>query len=131
MNIDPLFEASHPIPAHAIIAISAFFLGGIQLVLPKGIILHRLGGYLWCIAMIVVAFTGFFIHGYRVWGLFSPIHGLSVWTIFAVVWAVWSARRGDIRRHRIIMISTYLGALVIAGAATLLPGRIFHSIFFG
>ena len=33
--------------------------------------------------------------------------------------------------HMYAMISTYSGALVIAGAFTLSPGRFFHEILFG
>jgi uncharacterized membrane protein len=36
-----------------------------------------------------------------------------------------------VAEHRRAMISLFLGALVIAGAFTLVPGRIMHQVVFG
>jgi len=36
-----------------------------------------------------------------------------------------------VRRHRNIMVTLFIGALVIAGAFTLLPGRIMHAVMLG
>jgi uncharacterized membrane protein len=44
---------------------------------------------------------------------------------------VWRARRHDVTGHRLTMIFTFSGALVIAGLFTLLPGRIMHAVVFG
>jgi uncharacterized membrane protein len=33
--------------------------------------------------------------------------------------------------HKTAMISLYIGALLIAGSLTLLPGRIMHAVVFG
>ncbi len=44
---------------------------------------------------------------------------------------VLAARRGNIRRHGSAMASLFVGALVVAGAFTLLPGRIMHRVVFG
>ena len=48
-----------------------------------------------------------------------------------VVGALYYARRGDIARHKRAMIGTYVGAILIAGAFTLVPGRIMHAVLFG
>ena len=45
--------------------------------------------------------------------------------------AVWAAHRHEVARHRRAMMSLFLGALLIAGAFTLLPGRIMHRVVFG
>jgi uncharacterized membrane protein len=45
--------------------------------------------------------------------------------------AIWHARRHNVRRHRQAMLMLFTGALVIAGAFTLLPGRIMHAVVFG
>jgi uncharacterized membrane protein len=42
-----------------------------------------------------------------------------------------AARRHHVGNHRFAMISLFAGALVIAGAFTLLPGRIMHRVVFG
>jgi uncharacterized membrane protein len=45
--------------------------------------------------------------------------------------AVWRAHRHRVADHMRIMIMTFIGALVIAGLFTLLPGRIMHAVVFG
>src|SRR5258708_963460 len=45
--------------------------------------------------------------------------------------AVLRARQHDLRRHQRAMTGLFVGALVIAGVFTLLPGRITHAVFFG
>ena len=42
-----------------------------------------------------------------------------------------AARRHNVRRHKITMISIFAGAPVVAGLFTLVPGRIMHSVIFG
>ena len=41
------------------------------------------------------------------------------------------ARRHAIERHRRAMLRLFVGALVIAGVFTFLPGRIMHAVVFG
>ena len=42
-----LFSQTHPIPLHAIAAILAIILGGMQLYMKKGGVTHKLLGYVW------------------------------------------------------------------------------------
>jgi uncharacterized membrane protein len=70
-------------------------------------------------------------HTIRLVGPFSPIHLLSIFTLIMVPLAVWRAHRHRVADHRRIMIMTFIGALVIAGLFTLLPGRIMHAVVFG
>jgi uncharacterized membrane protein len=44
---------------------------------------------------------------------------------------VTAARRHVVAQHRKTMIYTFLGALVIAGIFTFMPGRIMHHVVFG
>jgi uncharacterized membrane protein len=81
--------------------------------------------------MLVVASSSFFIHTIRLWGPWSPIHLLSIFTLIMLPIAVWQAHRHAVERHRWTMISLFVGALVIAGVFTLLPGRIMHAVVFG
>jgi uncharacterized membrane protein len=48
-----------------------------------------------------------------------------------LVVGVVAARRHRVRAHAITMISIFAGALVIAGAFTLVPGRVMHTVVFG
>ena len=77
MILDPLLSAPQPIPVHAIAALVAMVLGGLQLWGAKGTRNHRTLGYIWVGLMAIVAFSGFFIHVLKLVGPFSPIHLLS------------------------------------------------------
>ena len=128
--MDILFNEPHPIPLHAIAAMIAIMLGGFQLIMKKGGILHRILGRVWLGMMLIVAFSSFFIHKIELWGAYSPIHLLSLWTIFSVGLAVYYVRVGNIRRHKQVMIAFYWLALILTGFFTLLPGRVMHQVLF-
>ena len=115
----------------AFAAIAAFAIGLVQLSAPKGTILHRLIGWSWATLMLTVAISSFFIHIIRLWGPWSPIHLLSILVLVTLPLAVWRARQHDVRRHRNAMTALLMGALVIAGVSTFLPGRIMHAAAFG
>jgi uncharacterized membrane protein len=131
MNLAPLTDATAAIQLHAFAALGAFALGIVQLAAPKGTIPHRALGYLWVGLMLVVAVSAFWIHEIRLWGPWSPIHLLAIWTLTMVPFAVYAARTHNVRRHQRTMQGIFLGALVVAGAFTFLPGRIMHKVVFG
>jgi uncharacterized membrane protein len=131
MTLAPLLAASPAIQFHAFAAIAAFGLGVVQLAAPKGTLPHRTIGWIWVALMIVVAVSTAFVHEIRLWGPFSPIHLLSILTLILLPVAVWRAHRHDVRNHRRAMLGLFLGALVIAGLFTFLPGRIMHAAVFG
>ncbi len=131
MSLAPLLDAAPQIPIHAFAAMAAFVLGVVQLAAPKGTLPHRTLGWLWVGMMMLVAISSFWIHQIRLFGPFSPIHGLSIFTLIMLPLAVWRAHRHDVVGHRRIMVLIFTGALVIAGAFTLVPGRIMHSVLFG
>ena len=126
-----LFNETQPIPLHAIMAIVAVILGGIQLSMKKGGSIHKLLGRIWVGLMLIVAISSFFIHEIKLWGAYSPIHLLSLWTIFILGVGVYYARVGNIKRHKQVMIATYFFALILTGFFTLYPGRIMHQILIG
>ena len=126
-----LFNEAHPIPLHAIIAMIAIILGGIQLSMKKGGAIHKLLGRIWVGIMMFVAISSFFIHEIKLWGAYSPIHLLSLWTIFILGVGIYYVRVGNIKRHKQVMIATYFFALILTGFFTLMPGRIMHQILIG
>jgi len=131
VNLSALFSATAPIPLHALAAIAAMVLGGLQLALPKGGPRHRAVGGTFTAAMALVALSAIWIHEIRLWGRRSPIHLLIPVTLFGL-WGGWrTARAGNIAAHRRIMIALYVTALVVTGAFTLLPGRTMHTVLFG
>jgi uncharacterized membrane protein len=131
MTLAPLFDASPVIQAHAFAAIGAFALGIVQLAAPKGTLPHRFIGWVFVLLMLAVAIASFFIHGMRLWGPWSPIHLISIFTLIALPLAVLHAHRHRVPQHRNAMISIFIGALVVAGAFTFLPGRIMHAVALG
>lgn len=131
MSLAPLIDGPPQIAVHAFAAMAAFGLGLVQFAAPKGTLPHRLLGWLWVALMATVAISSLWIHTICTWGPFSPIILLSIFTLAVLPMAVISARRHDVRRHKRSMILLFLGALVIAGGFTLVPGRIMHGVVFG
>jgi uncharacterized membrane protein len=131
MSLAPLLQAEPVIQIHAFAAIGAFTLGLIQFAAPKGTLPHRTIGWIWVALMAVIALSSFFIHEIKLVGPFSPIHLLSIFTLVMLPLAVLHARRHNVKRHRGAMIGIFIGALVIAGAFTFVPGRIMHAVAFG
>ncbi|MBV9585867.1 MAG: DUF2306 domain-containing protein [Alphaproteobacteria bacterium] len=131
MNLAPLLAAPAVIQVHAFAAVGAFALGIVQLAAPKGTIPHRTVGWIWAGLMLAVVVSSFFIHTIRMWGPFSPIHLLSLLTLVTLPMAVVHARRHLVERHRKAMMTLFVGALVVAGVFTFLPGRIMHAVVFG
>ena len=131
MTLAPLLDAAPAIPVHAFAAMAAFALGLVQFAAPKGTLPHRTVGWIWVAVMAVVALSSFWIHQIRLVGPFGPIHLLSIFVLVMLPLAVWKAHRHQVGTHQRIMISMFLGALVIAGLFTLVPGRIMHQVVFG
>ena len=131
MTLAPLLAATAAIQIHAIAASAAFGLGLVQFAAPKGTLPHRTIGWIWVALMIVVSVSAFFIHEIRLWGPWSPIHFLAIFTLIVLPIAVWHAHSHAVKKHRNRMAALFIGALVVAGAFTLLPGRIMHAVVSG
>ena len=126
-----LLNQTNPIPLHAIMAMIAIILGGIQLYMKKGGAIHKLLGRIWVGLMLIVAISSLFIHEIKLWGAYSPIHLLSLWTIFSLGLGIYFVRVGNIKRHKQVMIALYFFALILTGFFTLMPGRAMHQILIG
>lgn len=131
LDLTPLLEADTAIQIHVIAAVEAILLTPVALFRKKRDRLHKIAGYAWVTNMLVAAFSSFWIGEIRLVGPFSPIHALSLLVIFNMGFAIWQVRRRNIRAHMAIMKGTALWGLGIAGALTLLPGRIMNEIVFG
>jgi len=129
MTLAPLLQANPWIQPFS--AMGALVIGTIQLAAPKGTLPHRITGSIWVLLMLVVSMSAFFIHQLRIWGPWSPIHLLAIFTLAMLPVAVWRAHKHDVARHRRAMLGLFLGALVVAGLFTFLPGRIMHAVAFG
>jgi len=126
-TLAPLAAASPVIQVHVAAALTALLAGLAVAALPKGTALHRRIGWIFVPAMALVALTSLFIMRN---GHFSLIHLLTVLTLVSLPYAVVSRRRGNIKAHKSAMAGLVLG-LVIAGAFTLLPGRLMNQLTLG
>jgi len=131
MSLTPLLDAALVVQVHAFAAMTAFAFGVVRLAAPKGTLPHRSLGWVWVVLMVAIAGSSFWIHDLKIIGPFSPIHVLSIYTLAMLPFAVMHARRGRVGKHRSAMISIFVGALVIAGSFTFLPGRVMHAVAFG
>lgn len=129
MSLTPLLGASFVVQLHAFAAMAALALGIVQLAGPKGTLPHRVFGYTWVALLLLVAASSFAIHSKR--GGYNAIHLLSILVLVLLPLAVLAARRHHVGTHRWAMVSLFGGALIVAGAFTLLPGRIMHGVVFG
>lgn len=126
-SLVPLATASPVIQLHVAGAIAALASGVAVALLPKETPLHRRLGWVFVPAMAVAAVSSLAIARS---GHYSAIHLLTLLTLISLPYAVLARRRGNIAAHRSAMIGLLLG-LVIAGAFTLLPGRLMHAVAFG
>jgi len=103
----------------------------------KGTKVHRLTGRAYVFFMVVTAVSAFFIRSvgpnetYSLLTNFSAIHLLIPLTLVYLFLAIRAIRKGDVKAHKLSMIFTFVGGIVVAGAFTFLPGRHMHSLFFG
>jgi uncharacterized membrane protein len=123
MQLTPL------IAVHMTAAIGAVVTGPVALWARKGRLqrprLHRAFGYAWVTLMLVTAVSAIFIRDFRLPNLngYTPIHLLIPVTLAGIFGAFWFLAKGNIKGHRRTMINLYIGACIVAGGFTLLPGR--------
>ncbi len=119
---------------HLATVLPAFLIGSFMLLRRKGTPAHKMLGRIYLVLMITTATIALFMParvGPTILGHFGLIHLLCVLAIYAVPQAYLAVRRGDIKTHRIAMIKLYVGAILIAGAIALAPGRLLNGWLFG
>lgn len=131
MTLAPLLAAPAVVLVHTLAALLALTAGIVQMVGPKGTMVHRALGWVWALAMAVAAVSSFGIFGRRPPGSFGWIHLLSLLVLVMLPLAVLAARRGRLREHAIRMRWLFFAGLVLPGAFTLMPGRLMHAVVLG
>jgi uncharacterized membrane protein len=128
---------------HATLAVLAVPLGLYIFLTRKGTQQHRMLGQIWVIFLILVSLTAIFITSPMTEKLINPnlfswIHLFIPFTLGLLLYSIWNIKkykRTKIERykysHMYSMIGVYVGALLITGTFTLMPGRFFHHILFG
>jgi uncharacterized membrane protein len=120
-----LASQSPAVIVHVVAAVSALLVGPVALWVPKASRWHRTAGHAWVTLMAVTAVSSLFILNVSRLNLggYTLIHLLVPVTVGGIASAFWALSRGQVAAHRLAMRSTYVGACVIAGLFTLLPGR--------
>lgn len=126
VTLAPFVAAPLLIQFHAGAALFALLAGCAVMLGRKGTRAHRRAGWVFATAMAAVAVSSLFITRN---GSYSAIHLLTILTLITLPSGLLAARHGRIRKHRSAMISLFVG-LAVAGAFTLLPGRLMHRIAF-
>jgi uncharacterized membrane protein len=118
---------------HLATAVAALLLGVVMLSRRKGTIGHRSLGWVWVVLMGSAALASVFSRDYRLPNLYgyTPIHGFTLSVAVLLPLAIVHIRRGNVRAHRKTMTGLYVGACVVAGLFTLLPGRFLGSLLWG
>jgi uncharacterized membrane protein len=124
------------IAIHLAAALTATAIGPLALWARKGATqrprLHRAAGYAWVTLMVATAVSAIFISGGNGprWGSFGLIHLLIPVTLGMLVLSFIYLARRNIAGHRVVMQRIYIGACIVAGGFTLLPGRFLgHSLW--
>ena len=128
---------------HAFFALAAIPVGLYIFFKKKGTKQHRFIGRVWVSFLFIVSFTALFITSPMTDSVFNPrfyswIHLLIPFTAGNLIYSVLSIRKfkkTKLEKHKNAhirsMVGVYFGALLVAGAFTLMPGRMFHEIIFG
>jgi uncharacterized membrane protein len=118
---------------HLVTAVGALLLGALMLLRRKGTASHRLLGWTWVALMAGTALASAFIRDYRMPNLygFTPIHLFTLTVALMLPLGIWYVKHDRIDAHRKTMRGLYIGACVIAGLFTLLPGRFLGSLLWG
>jgi len=118
---------------HLITVTPCIFIGAYLLLTNKGTPKHRMIGKIYLSLMFFTAFISLFLPahvGNQFLGHFGWIHLFSILTLYSVPTAIIAAKKGNIKAHKFKMVGLYFGALIIAGAFTLAPGRYLHTLLF-
>ena len=114
--------------------VPAFVIGTYLLLNRKGTPVHRFLGKIYMGLMLFTAFVTLFMEalvGPKFLNHFGFLHLLSLFVLYTVPTAYRAIRVGNIELHKRKMVGLYVGALLVAGAFTLSPGRLIHSWLFG
>lgn len=119
---------------HLATVLPAFVIGTILLIIKKGTTFHKISGRIYMILMLFTAFVTLFMPahvGSKIFNHFGWIHLFSFLTLYTVPTAYTAIKKGNIKAHKRKMILLYIGAILIAGGFTLMPGRYLHGVLFG
>ena len=127
-RLDLLAAAPLVVQVHLLTVLTAFALATAQMLGAKGTALHRAMGWVLVALFLVTAVDALFIRAPG-GGLFNPFQFFSLWTLIVIPLSVLAARRHNAAFHARAMTGFYVGALIIAGVLTFIPGRLMWRVF--
>jgi uncharacterized membrane protein len=130
LDLTPLLAAPWSVQIHVASAMVGLVVGIVIFLLPKGTGFHRLLGWTWVSAMILVAATSVAMMVDLRTGI-NPLHIFTVVTVVSLWAGLTGIRRGNVRRHAASMAGLYVGGLIIAGVTAFIPGRLMWDVVFG
>ncbi len=124
-HLTHLIETRPLIALHLAAALLALVVGAVVMARRKGTVNHKALGWFWVVLMVTTALASVFIRDFRHPNLFgyTPIHLFTVTTALMLPYGIVQIRRGQVSAHRKTMRGLFVGACVVAGLFTLLPGR--------
>jgi uncharacterized membrane protein len=134
-TLNTLSTLSPSVIVHLFAALAALVLGPFALWARLGARqrprLHRAFGYAWVTLMLATALSALFIRDYLMPNLagYTWIHLFVPATLLGLFSAFRYLAQGNFAAHRKAMVGTYVGACIIAGIFTLLPGRYLGNLF--
>lgn len=132
MDFAPFLNLPFNIQLHVCAALLAIAIGPFAILRPRRDRLHKGLGYVWVLAMLTVALSGFSIpsFGLAVLGHLGPIHLFAVLTLFSLWKGIAAIFRGNITAHRAWLTGLYWQGLLVAGLVNFLPGRAVNRTLF-
>ena len=118
---------------HLATVFPAFLIGTFLIANRKGTAAHKALGKIYMLLMLLTAVITLFMSaevGPTVLQHFGFIHLFSLLVLYSVPSAYLAIQNKNVSKHRNNMIGLYVGGILIAGAFTLMPGRLLHSWFF-
>ena len=115
---------------HLISVFPAFLIGAFLFLNRKGTPLHKGLGKIYMILMLITGVITLLMPaevGPRILEHFGFIHIFSFLVLYSVPKAYSEIKKNNLIAHKISMISTYVGGILIAGAFAFAPGRLLHT----
>jgi uncharacterized membrane protein len=110
-----------PVTVHLFSLLPVLILTPIMFIGSKGVVMHRVLGWIWSILMLVTAIATIFIRSPE--GNFSLIHIFTVITLLSVPRLLFNARKHRVQQHRWAVLGLVYGALLIAGSFAFVGNR--------
>lgn len=123
-------KVSWQVWVHLALITLALVLTPVILMQRRGTRRHKRMGYVWMASLAIASIVSFDIRQINA-GQFSPIHILSVAVPILLLRALWQARQGNLRSHRMAIRLMTGGALLLAGFFTFPFGRMLGNWLLG